>query len=63
MTCLLGNVCPMWLDHEKERVWKVGREPNTAITFGDPEGPFFAVHEVAAQPARLKNASAPATKD
>jgi hypothetical protein len=46
------NICPMWLDYEKKRVWKVEREPSTAITFGDPAGPFFVVHEVASQPAK-----------
>ena len=48
------NICPMWLDYEEKRVWNVEKEPNTALTFGDPEGPFFAVHDVASQPAKLK---------
>ena len=52
------NICPMWLDYEGKRVWKVEREPHTNLTFGDPEGPFFATHEVGSQPAILPASTA-----
>lgn len=44
------NICPMWLKYQDKKVWHVEPEPNTAVTFGDPAGPFFAAHEVAALP-------------
>ncbi len=53
------NICPMWLDYEEKRIWRVEQEPSTVATFGDPNGPFFAVHEVAAQPA-VRSKIAPA---
>ena len=58
------NVCPMWLNYHDNQVWRVDREPNTEFTFGDPEGPFFAVHEVGASPRAIKpeKASEPAVE-
>jgi hypothetical protein len=47
------NICPMWLEYQGERVWDQGQAPQTGNTFGDPTGPFFAVHEGSVLPARL----------
>ena len=46
------NIVPMWLNYDGAEIWRVEQEPSTGITFGDPEGPFFAVHDVAARPRR-----------
>jgi hypothetical protein len=53
------NVCPMWLDYDNKRVWKVERVPINTLIFGDGTGPFFGVHEIAAQPAQLGKSATP----
>jgi hypothetical protein len=48
------NICPMRLEYRGKHIWDQGQAPQTTYTFGDPTGPFFAVHEPAALPAQLE---------
>lgn len=40
------NVCPLRLHRGGNNVWQVDRDAQVDARFGDPAGPFFAVHAV-----------------
>ena len=40
------NICPLRLDHAGRTVWQAAQGMQEGARFGNPEGPFFAIHAV-----------------